>query len=88
MNIIELHERHGGMPTFVNVDKIVSFHGNHRLGKDWEFSVLYLEGLTKEVKETKEEILMAIIQAKREDKPVLSKETIDSYRLVAPHSLW
>ena len=87
MNIIELHERHGGMPTFVNVDKIVSFHGNHRLGKDWEFSVLYLEGWTKEVKETKEEILMAIIKAES-GKPVLSDETVASYRSVAPHSLW
>lgn len=88
MNIIELHERHGGTSVFVNTDKIVSFHGLHHLGKEWEFSIIYLEGVIKEVKETKEEILMAIIKAKREDKPILSKETIDSYRLVAPHSLW
>lgn len=88
MNIIELHERHGGMPIFLNVEKIVAFYGHHHLGKGWEFSTIHLEGVIQEVKETKEEILMAIIQAKRGDKPVLSKETIDSYRLVAPHSLW
>lgn len=88
MNIIELHERHGGMPIFVNVDKIVSFHGNHVLGKGWEFSVLYFEGLTKEVRETQEQILMKIIEAAASGKPVVSSETTKNYRAIAPHSLW
>lgn len=88
MNIIELHVRYGGRPIFVNVEKIIDFHGNHTIGEDWQFSVINLDKGTIEVKETSEEIILAIIKAKAEGKPVLSEETINRYRSVAPHSLW
>lgn len=88
MNIIELHDRFGGTPVFLNVEKIIEFHGHHELGDGWEFSVITLENRIQEVKETAEEIILAIVQANTGGKPVMSEKTILKYRTVATPALW